>query len=414
MSRVSEDSIHAALRNILDPASGRDLVTQGMITGLVVKDGNVGFAIEIDPETSHDMEAVRKRAEQAVLALDGVSSVTAVLTAHREAPGDGGSAEKMQQQAGGAQQQAGGGHTHGSGQHGGHGHGHGQGGHGPAQGGGDQRRGGTQQAIQMPGVRAIVAVASGKGGVGKSTTAANLALAAARQGHRVGLLDADIYGPSAPRMMGVSGKPELTEGKRLIPKEAHGIRVMSMGFLVDEDTPTVWRGPMVQTAIQQMLRDVEWGELDLLVVDMPPGTGDAQLTLSQQVPLAGAAIVTTPQDLALTDANKGLNMFRKVDVPVLGFIENMSYFQCPSCGERHHVFAEGGGRREAARLGTELLGEIPLDIVIRETSDGGNPVVVSHPESAHAAAYGAIARRIAEQVLDGGARTRQAPRIVME
>ncbi|SDF90667.1 ATP-binding protein involved in chromosome partitioning [Limimonas halophila] len=408
MSRVTEDSIYAALRNILDPASGQDLVTRKMVTGLVVKDGNVGFAIEIDPQTSHDMEAVRKRAEQAVLALDGVSSVTAVLTAHTEAPGDSGSAGKMQQQAGGAQQH-GGGHRHGHGQ--GHAQGQGQG-QGSGQRGGDQRRGGTQQAIQMPGVRAIVAVASGKGGVGKSTTAANLALAAAREGHRVGLLDADIYGPSAPRMMGVSGKPELTEGKRLIPKEAHGIKVMSMGFLVDEDTPTVWRGPMVQTAIQQMLRDVEWGELDLLIVDMPPGTGDAQLTLSQQVPLAGAAIVTTPQDLALTDANKGLNMFRKVDVPVLGFIENMSYFQCPSCGERHHVFAEGGGRREAARLGTELLGEIPLDIVIRETSDGGNPVVVAHPESPHAAAYGNIARRIAEQVLDGGA-TRQAPKITM-
>jgi len=413
MSRVTEDSIYAALRNILDPATGRDLVTQDMITGLVVKDGNVGFAIEIDPQTSHDMEAVRKRAEQTVLALDGVSSVTAVLTAHREAPGDGAAAQSasgaaargMQEQAAGAQSSSG---DQSSGD---------QSSGGQEQrrsSGGDQRRGGTQQAIEMPGVRAIVAVASGKGGVGKSTTATNLALACARQGYRAGLLDADIYGPSAPRMMGIGGKPEVTGDKRLVPKRSHGIEVMSMGFLVDEDTPTVWRGPMVQTAIQQMLRDVEWGELDILVVDMPPGTGDAQLTLSQQVPLAGAAIVTTPQDLALTDANKGLHMFRKVDVPVLGFIENMSYFQCPSCGERHHVFAEGGGRREAGRLGTELLGEIPLDIVIRETSDGGNPVVASQPDGAHAQSYAAIAARLAEQVLGAEGQRRQAPRIVME
>ena len=411
MAQVSEAEVREALRHILDPESGQDIVSKAMVSGLIVREGNVGFALEIDPDTAHDMEAVRKRAEQAVHAMRGVASVTAVLTAHREAPGES-DAGRMRQQAegGGAQtgrpandggpQQRGGGHQHGeSHQHGGQ--------------QADQRRGGTNEAITMPGVRAILAVASGKGGVGKSTTAANLAIALARQGYRTGLLDADIYGPSIPRMMGASGKPEITGGKRLVPHTAHGVGVMSMGFLVAEDTPTVWRGPMVQTAIQQMLRDVEWGELDVLVVDMPPGTGDAQLTLSQQVPLSGAAIVTTPQDLALTDANKGLNMFRKVDVPVLGFIENMSYFQCPSCGDRHAVFAEGGGRREAGRLGTDLLGEIPLDIQIRETSDGGRPVAASQPDGAHARAYGAIAERMAAKVLGDGATVRQPPRITM-
>jgi ATP-binding protein involved in chromosome partitioning len=242
--------------------------------------------------------------------------------------------------------------------------------------------------------------------------AANLALAFQRQGLATGLLDADIYGPSQPRMMGVTGRPDSPDGKRLNPMEAFGVKVMSMGFLVGEDTPTIWRGPMVQSAIQQMLRDVNWGELDVLVVDMPPGTGDAQLTLAQQVPLAGAAIVTTPQDISLLDAKKGLNMFRKVDVPVLGLIENMSYYLCPHCGERSDIFSAGGGRREAERLNLDLLGEIPLDIVIRETSDGGHPVVASHPESAHAKVFLSVAQRIRAQLADPAA-TRPAPTIKM-
>jgi ATP-binding protein involved in chromosome partitioning len=264
-----------------------------------------------------------------------------------------------------------------------------------------------------PHVKHIIAVASGKGGVGKSTTATNIALALHANGHSVGLLDADIYGPSQPRMMGITGKPNSPDGKRLEPMANYGVKVMSMGFLVDEATPMVWRGPMVQSAIQQMLRDVEWGELDVLVVDMPPGTGDAQLTLAQQVPLSGAVIVTTPQDLALLDATKGLNMFRKVDVPTIGLVENMSYFLCPHCGERSDIFAAGGGQREADKLGVELLGEIPLDMAIRETADGGHPIVVAQPESAHAKAYLRIAERIWSTLVGAGTGARGAPNIEM-
>jgi ATP-binding protein involved in chromosome partitioning len=262
-----------------------------------------------------------------------------------------------------------------------------------------------------PGVRSIIAVASGKGGVGKSTTAVNLALALAAIGRKVGVLDADIYGPSMPRMLGISGRPRTVDGKRLEPLENFGIKCMSMGFLVDEETPMIWRGPMVMSALQQMLRDVEWGELDVMVVDMPPGTGDAQLTMAQQVPLAGAVIVSTPQDIALLDARKGLNMFRKVDVPVLGIVENMSFFRCPHCGERSDIFSHGGARREAERLGVEFLGELPLDMAIRETSDEGRPIVVSDPGSEHAQVYRRIAARVWEKI--SGA-DRPAPRIVVQ
>jgi len=267
----------------------------------------------------------------------------------------------------------------------------------------------------VPGVRSIVAVASGKGGVGKSTTAANLALALKTLGLKVGVLDADIYGPSMPRMLGISGQPRSSDGRTLQPMENYGVRCMSMGFLVAEDTPMIWRGPMVMSAIQQMLRDVAWGELDVLVVDMPPGTGDAQLTLAQQVPLTGAVIVSTPQDIALLDARKGLNMFRKVDVPVFGIVENMSYFICPHCGERSEIFSHGGARREAERLGAEFLGELPLDIAIRETSDGGRPIVASSPESAHAKVYRAIAARVWEKAQEAlGEIARRAPKIVIQ
>jgi ATP-binding protein involved in chromosome partitioning len=264
----------------------------------------------------------------------------------------------------------------------------------------------------VPGVKFIIAVASGKGGVGKSTTAANLALALAAIGRKVGVLDADIYGPSMPRMLGIAGKPTSRDGKTLEPMRNHGVTCMSMGFLVAEDTPMIWRGPMVQSALSQMLRDVNWGELDVMVVDMPPGTGDAQLTMAQQVPLAGAVIVSTPQDIALMDARKGLNMFRKVNVPVLGFIENMSYFLCPHCGERTDIFSHGGARKEAEKLGTEFLGELPLDVAIRETSDGGKPIVVSQPDSPHAQVYKQIATRIWEKL--SGATERKAPRIVVQ
>jgi len=322
------------------------------------------------------MEPIREAAEKAVLALDGVVSVTAVLTAHRAA------APAQQPRPGQDQRRP-------------------------------QQAAQTQQAL-APGVRYIVAVASGKGGVGKSTTAVNLALALAAAGHKVGLLDADIYGPSQPRMMGISGRPTSPDGKILEPMENYGIKVMSMGFLVDEETPMIWRGPMVMSALQQMLRDVNWGELDVMIVDMPPGTGDAQLTMAQQVPLAGAVIVSTPQDIALLDARKGLNMFRKVDVPVLGIIENMSYFLCPSCGHQADIFGHGGARLEAERLGVEFLGEVPLHLDIRETSDGGQPIVVSRPETEHAAVFRAIADRVWQRLTSADTETRTAPRIVVQ
>ncbi len=378
MAQVSETEILDALKRVMDPESGKDVVSLGIISGLVVKDGNVGFALEVAPDKGAQMEPLRKAAEAAVDAVDGVLSVTAVLTAHRP---------------GGAPQSAGTPPRHN---------------HGP-------EAGAIPTQPLAPGVRNIVAVASGKGGVGKSTTAVNLALALAAQGRTVGLLDADIYGPSQPRMMGIAGKPVSHDGKVLQPMENFGIKVMSMGFLVDEETPMIWRGPMVQSALQQMLRDVNWGDLDVMIVDMPPGTGDAQLTMAQQVPLAGAVIVSTPQDIALLDARKGLNMFRKVDVPVLGIIENMSYFLCPSCGHQADIFGHGGARSEAERLGIDFLGEIPLHLDIRETSDGGQPIVVSKPDSEHAAAYREIADKVWRQLSASESPAgRAAPKIVVQ
>jgi len=375
MASVTEQQVIDALKRVVEPVRGRDIVTLGMVSGVVVREGNVGFAIEVDPKQGAAMEPLRKAAEGAVRALDGVLSVSAVLTAEREAP-------KGSPQAPGP----GGGHGH------------------PPQG-----------KAGVPGVRAIVAVASGKGGVGKSTTAANLALGLKRLGMAVGVLDADIYGPSMPRMLGIAGRPTSADGRVLQPMENHGVKCMSMGFLVPEDTPMIWRGPMVMSAIQQMLRDVAWGGLDVLVVDMPPGTGDAQLTMAQQVPLTGAVIVSTPQDIALLDARKGLNMFRKVDVPVFGIVENMSYFLCPHCGERSDIFSHGGARREAEKLGTDFLGEVPLDIAIRETSDGGAPIVVSQPESGHARVYMAIAALVSQKIEASlGEAKRKAPRIVVQ
>ncbi|MGV8840105.1 MAG: iron-sulfur cluster carrier protein ApbC, partial [Bauldia sp.] len=267
----------------------------------------------------------------------------------------------------------------------------------------------------VPGIGAIIAVASGKGGVGKSTTAVNFALALRANGLAVGLLDADVYGPSVPRLLGLTGRPELLSGRTMKPMEAHGLKAMSMGFLVDEGTPMIWRGPMVISALTQMLREVAWGELDVLVVDMPPGTGDAQLTMAQQVPLAGAVIVSTPQDLALIDARKGLAMFQKVEVPVLGIVENMSTFICPHCGTETQLFGHGGARHEAEALGVPFLGEVPLHIAIRETSDAGTPVVATDPAGPHAAAYRAIAERAWAEVERLRADVRRAPpRIVID
>jgi ATP-binding protein involved in chromosome partitioning len=374
---LTETQIMEALRAIRLPQGG-DIVAAGMVSGLMIRDGHVGFAIEVDPAQAPVMEPVRKAAEKAIMGLPGTLSATVVLTAHRAAP------QTAQRPTGPAKPQA-------------HGHAH-------AQPGGGR--------LSLPGIKHIIAVASGKGGVGKSTTAVNLALALHANGLKVGLLDADVYGPSQPRMMGITGKPTSKDGKIMEPMSNHGIKVMSMGFLIDEETPMIWRGPMVMSAITQLLRDVAWGELDVLVCDLPPGTGDTQLTMSQNVPLSGAIIVSTPQDIALLDAKKGLNMFRKVDVPVLGIIENMSYFSCPHCGERSEIFAHGGARREAERFGVDFLGEMPLDIAIRETSDGGNPIVVSQPQSPHAATYRDIAAKVWAKL--AGAQQRQGPRIVIQ
>jgi ATP-binding protein involved in chromosome partitioning len=251
---------------------------------------------------------------------------------------------------------------------------------------------------EIPGIAAVIAVASGKGGVGKSTTALNLALGLRDLGLRVGLLDADIYGPSVPRLTGIREKPQLNDDKKMIPIMRFGLAIMSIGFLVEEDTAMIWRGPMVMSAITQMLRDVTWGTLDILVVDMPPGTGDAQLTLAQNVPLKGAIIISTPQDLSLIDARRGLAMFKKVNVPVLGIVENMSYFQCPHCGTRSDIFGHGGARHEAERLAVPFLGEIPLHMSIRVTSDSGTPVVESEPDGPHAAIYRAIGAKVRDQL----------------
>ncbi len=396
MAKITEERVLEALRRVRDPERGKDLVSLGMIGGLAIKDGNVGFSVEVDAARGAGAEPLRKAAEQAVFALDGVTSVTAVLTAHRKAgPAPGG----VGPNGVGPDRDGPGGSGPG---------GSGPGANAPAAGQGPAPRGSGADRIGS-----IVAIASGKGGVGKSTTAANLALALMAEGARTGLLDADIYGPSMPRMMGVRGKPTTADGKVLDPMMGHGVKLMSMGFLVDEETPMIWRGPMVMSALQQLLHDVAWGPLDVLVVDMPPGTGDAQLTLAQTARLSGAIIVSTPQDIALLDARKGLNMFRKVDVPVLGIVENMSYFQCPHCGERSDVFSHGGARREAERLGVPFLGEIPLDIAIRETSDGGRPIVAAEPDGAHAAAYREIAAQVLDRLDAGAAAAKPAPKIVI-
>ncbi|MEX2617453.1 MAG: iron-sulfur cluster carrier protein ApbC [Alphaproteobacteria bacterium] len=371
MPKVTQEQVLNALKTVVDPAKSRDIVSLGMISGMVIKDGNIGFSVEIDPSRAEQFEPVRQAAEAAVDALPGVLSVTAVLTAHSEAR------QPAPQQA-------------------------------------PQRTPRPAPAREMvPGVKHIVAVASGKGGVGKSTVAANLTLALAAAGHKAGILDADIYGPSQPRMMGLTGRPQSPDGKRLDPMENYGVKVMSMGFLVPEDTAMIWRGPMVMSALQQLLRDVNWGDLDVLIVDMPPGTGDAQLTMAQEVPLAGAIIVSTPQDIALLDARKGINMFEKVEVPVLGIIENMSYFACPHCGERTDIFSHGGARAEAGKFSVDFLGEVPLDLLIRETSDDGRPIVVSHPDSPHSKVFREIADRVWSRIEGAGAQ-RKMPNIVMQ
>lgn len=360
---ATKDDVLKALSAVVDPATGKNVVDAGLVQGLVLRGGNVGFAIEVAPDRGRTAEPLREACEAAVERVPGVLSVTAVLTAHQEAR---------------AQSQP--------------------------------RQHEAQQRSGIPGVQSVIAVASGKGGVGKSTVAVNLALALSQLGLKVGLLDADIYGPSVPRLLGINRKP-VSDGQKLQPIEKFGLKAMSIGFLVGEDSPLVWRGPMVQSALTQMMNDVAWAPLDVLVLDMPPGTGDAQLTIAQRVPLKGAVIVSTPQDIALIDARKGLQMFRKTEVPVLGIVENMSVFICPHCGEASHIFGHGGARATAAELNAPFLGEIPLVPAIRETSDAGTPIVALRPESKEAQAFLALARRVAEKI---AAPERAAPQIVIE
>jgi ATP-binding protein involved in chromosome partitioning len=361
---LTKDSVIGALKGI-SVSGGIDILSAGILSEIVIHKDKVYFALNVPQKDARAYEPVRKAAEDAVKALPGVAGAVVTLTADTK----GTSAPQSAPQGA------------------------------PGRG--------------IGGVKYIIAVASGKGGVGKSTTAVNLALGFHQNGLRAGLLDSDIYGPSMPRLLAIREKPALAGDNLLLPVEKYGLKVMSMGFLVDEETPMIWRGPMVMSAITQMLKDVAWGEIDIMVVDMPPGTGDAQLTLAQQVPLAGAVIVSTPQDLSLIDARRGLNMFKRVNVPVLGIIENMSFFVCPKCGERSDIFSHGGAKAEAERLGVPFLGELPLHMSIRETSDSGRPIVMAEPASVQAALYKSIAADVWGK-LTGEAALPPAPRIVIE
>ena len=366
--------LREVLRSVTDPASGKDLVAAGLVDGIEVRPGPHGVLVQVslltDRAHAEAMEPVRQQVEKLLAGQPGVQNAAAVLTAHKApaAPAAGA-----------------------------HGHAHGR----PA----------AEKPALLQQVRHIVAVASGKGGVGKSTVAVNLAVALARQGLKVGLLDADIYGPSLPRMLGLARKPEV-RGDRMIPLDAWGLKAMSIGFLVDEGTAMVWRGPMVMGALEQMMGQVEWGALDIMIVDMPPGTGDAQLTMAQRVTMTGAVIVSTPQDIALLDARRGVKMFEQTRVPVLGLVENMSFFCCPNCGHRTEIFGHGGARAEAAKLGAEFLGEIPLLLDIRTAADAGTPIVASAPDSEGARAYALLAARVWDKV-QGGAAKAAGPRIVI-
>ena len=373
MTSPTTDTLRAALRGIKDPASGRDIVAAGLVEGIESRDGLVQVALLTDRAHAAAMEPVRREVEATLARQPGVLNVAAVLTGPKT-------------------EAHGGTHRHAHAGHGGAG------------------AGGQQAAKLLPEVKAIVAVASGKGGVGKSTVAVNLAVALARAGHRTGLLDADIYGPNLPRMLGLARRPDI-QGNIMIPIEAWGLKCMSIGFLVEEEQPMVWRGPMVMGALEQMMGQVAWGPLDVMVVDMPPGTGDAQLTMAQRVALAGAVIVSTPQDIALIDARRGVRMFEKVRVPVLGLVENMSFFCCPNCGHRAEIFGHGGARAEAARLGGAFLGEVPLLLDIRTSGDAGTPIAAAAPESEAGRAFAAIAARVWDKVSQPAA---AGPRIVID
>ncbi|ANM28763.1 hypothetical protein ABI59_02770 [Acidobacteria bacterium Mor1] len=357
MSSLSDQQIREALGRVPFPGFDRDVVSVGAVRDVAVDGGAVQVRLQLGPGSESVVEPLRDSITAALSALDGVESVSVSVTTPQASASSSGLRMAGQTPSAAA-------------------------------------AGGADPGL-LPGVKHVIAVASGKGGVGKSTVAVNLAVSLARSGRRVGLLDADIYGPSIPLMMGVDERPRLDEsGNRLIPFERHGVRMMSLGFLVEKDSAVIWRGPMVMKALDQLLRDVVWGELDVLVVDMPPGTGDAQLTMSQRVQLAGAVIVTTPQDVALADAVKGVAMFRKVDVPLLGLVENMSYFACPGCGERSDIFGHGGGKDAARRLGIPFLGEVPLHPAIRDSGDRGEPVAAAQPEGPQGQAFNRVAHEV--------------------
>jgi len=344
MTALHEAALLDALKTVIDPNTGKDLVASKVLKNLRIEGGDVAFDVELGYPAKSQMPLLRKALIGAARSVAGVENVSVNISSKIVA------------------------HA-------------------------------VQRGVQLlPNVKNIVAVASGKGGVGKSTTAANLALALAAEGARVGLLDADIYGPSQPMMMGISGQPESSDGKTMQPMLNHGVEVMSIGFLIDADNPMIWRGPMVTQALEQLLRQTNWGDLDYLIVDMPPGTGDIQLTLCQKVPLTGALIVTTPQDIALLDARKGLKMFEKVGVPILGLVENMSVYVCPSCGHSEHIFGADGGRKMSAEYGVDYLGALPLNLSIREQADSGHPTVVSEPDGEIAAIYKSVARQLAVKI----------------
>lgn len=343
---ITEQQVQAALKDIIDPNTGKDYVTGKEARNIKVDGNNVSLDILLGYPAKTQVEPIRKQVVAKLRTIPGVGSVTANVTI------------KIVSHA-------------------------------------------VQRGVKLiPGVKNIIAVASGKGGVGKSTTAVNLALALAAEGASVGMLDADIYGPSQPTMLGITGRPESKDGKRLEPMEGHGIQAMSIGFLIDVETPMVWRGPMVTQALEQLLNETNWRDVDYLVVDLPPGTGDIQLTLAQRVPVTGAIIVTTPQDIALMDARKGLKMFEKVNIPILGIVENMSLHICSKCGHEEHMFGEGGGARMSKDYGVELLGALPLDIRIREQADSGKPSVVADPDGRVAEIYRQIARRVAVKIAE--------------
>ncbi len=361
MSEVTREQVEAAIKEYVEPNLERDLVSAGCVKGIEIEGDQVKVQVVLGFPAKGAVDAVKAAVEERVRSVAGVSAaavdVSWKVAAHS-----------------------------------------------------------VQKSLKpIDNVKNIIAVASGKGGVGKSTTAVNLALALSAEGAKVGILDADIYGPSQPRMLGITGKPESKDGSSLEPMNSYHLQAMSIGFLIDEETPMIWRGPMVTQALEQLLNDTNWSDLDYLVIDLPPGTGDTQLTLAQKVPVSGAVIVTTPQDIALLDARKGLKMFQKVEVPVLGIVENMSTHICSKCGHEEHIFGEGGGTRMAEQYGVELLGSLPLDIDIREETDSGKPTVVAQPESRITEIYREIARKTAAMLsLQAKDYAAKFPRIVIQ